>query len=100
LEIKMSLFVIQHQHTHETCPAQNPEMGAMLLQHLSPANAAEFGVKIHGDAVVDGGHALYAIVEASDKEQVDKFFAPFAMAGNVNVMPASSCEVVVDRRGC
>lgn len=96
----MSLFVVQHQHTGETCPAQSPEMGQMLLTHLSPSNAAEFGVKIHGDAVVDGGHALYAIVEADEKQQVDQFFAPFAMAGVVNVMPASSCEVVVDRRGC
>lgn len=96
----MALFVVQHKHNEETCPAQDPQMGQMLLQHLSPENAATFGVKIHGDAVVDGGHALYAIVEASGQPQVDAFFAPFAQAGKVNVMPASSCEVVVERRGC
>ncbi|HKS90806.1 MAG TPA: DUF3303 family protein [Tepidiformaceae bacterium] len=96
----MALFVVQHEHTRETCPAQDPQMGQMLLQQLSPQNAATFGVTIHSDAVVDGGHALYAIVEASAQPQVDALFAPFAMAGKVNVMPASSCEVVVERRGC
>jgi uncharacterized protein with GYD domain len=75
-------------------------MGQMLLQHLSPSNAAKFGVTIQGDAVVDGAHALYAIVEAPERQKVDEFFAPFAQAGDVNVMPASSCEVVVERQGC
>jgi len=96
----MALFVVHHEHTGETCPAQDPKMGQMLLQHLSPANAASFGVTIKGDAVVDGGHALFAIVEAPAQEKVDQFFAPFAMAGAVKVMPASSCEVVVERQGC
>jgi hypothetical protein len=96
----MALFVVHHQHSDETCPARDRDMGQMLLQHLSPANAANFGVSIKGDAVVDGGHALYAIIEAPTRENVDQFFAPFAMAGAVNVMPASSCEVVVERAGC
>jgi hypothetical protein len=45
----MSLFVVRHQHTAETCPAKDPAMGAMLLKHLSPANARKFGVNIQGD---------------------------------------------------
>lgn len=75
-------------------------MGQMLLKHLSPASAQSAGIKIQGDAVVNGGHALYAIVEAQERGQVEAFFAPFAQAGAVEVLDASSCEVVVDRRGC
>jgi hypothetical protein len=75
-------------------------MGVMLLQHLSEANAGKYGITIHGEAVVDGAHTLYAILEAADRETVDGFMAPFAQAGEVEVMPSSRCEMVVARRGC
>lgn len=96
----MPLFVVRHEHDPERCPARDPQMGQMLLQHLSPANAANFGVGLRSDAVIDGGHTLFAIVEAPEQEKVDAFFAPFAQAGNVSVMAASPCEVVVERQGC
>ena len=31
---------------------------------------------------------------------MNKFLAPFAQAGCVELLPASSCEVVVSRGGC
>src|SRR5438046_753655 len=85
----MSLFVVQHQHPAERCPAQDPQMGSMLLQHLSQPNADKFGVKIHGEAVVNGAHTLYLIVDAPDPESVNRFMTPFAQAGSVEVMPSS-----------
>jgi hypothetical protein len=54
----MSLFVVRHQHAAETCPAGHPQMGPMLLQHLSKPNAEQFGVDIRSEAVVDGQHTL------------------------------------------
>ena len=96
----MSLFVIRHRHEADHCPARDPAMGAMLLQHLSPANATQQGVTIHGEAVIDGAHTLYMIVEAEGKDTVDAFMKPFAMAGEVDVMQASACEAVVARGGC
>jgi len=96
----MSLFVVRHHHEADRCPARDPKMGLMLLSHLSEQNAREHGVSIHGEAVVDGAHTLFLIVEASDKAVVDAFLQPFAMAGEVEVMPASACEVVVARGGC
>ena len=42
----MSLFVALHQHDAETCPAGDPQMGPMLLQHVSRDNAASMGVNI------------------------------------------------------
>ncbi|MEA2642663.1 MAG: hypothetical protein QOF51_4057 [Chloroflexota bacterium] len=75
-------------------------MGAMLLSHLSESNARENGITLHGEAVVDGAHTLFLILEAASKAPVDAFMQPFAMAGEVEIMPASACEVVVARGGC
>ena len=96
----MSLYFVQHQHNAETCPARDPVMGPLLLSHLSPLNARKFGVKIQSDAVLDGQHSLVLIVEADQSEQVEQFMGPFKQVGQVQISPASTCEVVVDRAGC
>ncbi len=96
----MSLFVVQHQHSSETCPAGHPEMGPALVQHLSPKNAETFGVKILADAVLDGKHTFNLILEADSEDKITKFMAPFYQAGSVEIWPASSCERVVDRGEC
>jgi hypothetical protein len=96
----MSLFVVQHRHPAERCPARDPGMAAMLLQHLSPSSAKRHGLTIHGEAVVDNAHALYMIVDAPDQQAVTRFMQPFAQAGSVEILPASPCEVVVGRGGC
>lgn len=96
----MSLFVVQHQHPAESCPAGHPEMGPMLVKHVSPQNAASFGVRLHGDAVVNGGHTFYLILEAESADRVKEFMAPFYQAGSVEIWPANSCEQVVSRGHC
>jgi hypothetical protein len=96
----MPLFVIRHQHEAERCPARDPQMGTMLLQHISPANARNFGINIHGEAVVNGEHTFYVIADAQSTEEVNQFMAPFTGVGIVEVMPASLCEEIVSRRGC
>ena len=96
----MALYFVRHQHSAETCPAKNPEMGQMLLQHLTKANARKFGVDLLGDAVLDGQHTLVLIAESEDQEYLQDFMQPFAMAGSVEILPASTCEAVVARQGC
>ncbi len=96
----MSLYFVKHQHTAETCPAKNPEMGQMLLNHLSRMNARKYGVDVQGEAVIDGQHTLMLIMQAKDKDTVEKFMQPFAQAGTVDITTASSCEAVVGRGGC
>ena len=96
----MSLYFVRHQHTPETCPARDPNMGAMLLSHLSPRNAGKYGLNIFGDAVLDGQHTLVLIVDAPGVEQIESFMQPFKMAGSVEITPASTCESVVERAGC
>jgi hypothetical protein len=96
----MALFVARHQHQADKCPAADPRMGPMLLQHLSPENAPGQGVTIQAEAVAKDAHTLYLIVEADSRDQVEGFMAPFAQPGSVEVLPASSCEAVIGRGGC
>jgi len=96
----MSLYFVRHQHNAETCPAKNPEMGQMLVQHVDKKNARKYGVDILGDAVLDAQHTFVLIVEAEDKQYIENFMQPFAMAGSVEITAASSCEAVVERGGC
>lgn len=96
----MSLYFVRHQHDAETCPAKDPQMGQMLVQHVSKSNARKFGVDLLGDAVLDGQHTFVLILEAEDQAYIEQFMQPFAMAGSVEITPASSCETVVERQGC
>jgi hypothetical protein len=72
----------------------------MLLQHLSAGNAGKSGIKINGEAAVDGQHTLYLILEADDQRKVEEFMGPFAQVGTVEVLPANPCEAVVSRARC
>lgn len=96
----MALFVVRHQHAAERCPAKDPQMGQMLLQHLSGPNAAKAGISINGEAVVNDEHTLYLILDADTDKRVQEFMQPFAGAGSVDIYPASTCSDVVGRRGC
>lgn len=96
----MGLFIVRHEHASDHCPATDPSTGATLLNHLSRPNARQHGVQIQGEAVVEGQHALYMIIEADDEALVRRFVAPFAQAGSVTVLAASSCVRVVASGGC
>jgi uncharacterized protein with GYD domain len=96
----MPLFIAEHQHPNDRCPAGNPEMAAALLQLVSKANAEKHGIQIHGDGVVRGRHQLYLIVDGPDENAVREYFAPFGMLGSLKVLPASHCEEVVARGSC
>ena len=96
----MPLFVVRHQHDPQHCPAADPYNGANLLNHLSRPNVRRHGVTMHAEAVVRGEHTLYMIVEAADETLVRSYMAPFAMAGSLDIYPASTCAGVVSRGGC
>ncbi|HTD46386.1 MAG TPA: DUF3303 family protein [bacterium] len=96
----MSLFVVQHRHEANRCPAGDPKMAQMLLKHLSPQSTKSYGLTIRADAVVNNAHTFVMIVEGPDRESVNRFMQPFAQAGTVDILPASTCEAVVTRGGC
>src|SRR5437773_8735050 len=96
----MALFVLKHEQAAESGPASDPQMGAMLLNHLSRPNVRRHGIEILGEAVIDAEHSLYMIVEAGDRGLVDEFMKPFAMVGTVDIHAASTCVRVVASGGC
>jgi hypothetical protein len=96
----MALFVAEHRHAADRCPAGNPQMAPFLLQILSSENAAKAGLKLHGDAVARGQHHLFVIIEGPNEAAVRQYLGPFAQAGSLDLIPASSCEDVVSRGTC
>ena len=96
----MPLFIVRHQHAADGCPAQDPFMGASLLNHLSRPNVRKFGLRIQGEAVVQGEHTMYLIVDAEDEDRLRAFMQPFQMAGSLDIYPASTCVRAVASGGC
>src|SRR6516165_4870284 len=96
----MALFIVRHHHEPGRCPATDPYMGATLLNYLSRPNVRKHGVSIQSEAIVGGEHTLYMVVESSDEAHVREFIQPFALAGSVDVYPASTCAGVVASGGC
>ncbi len=94
----MALFVAEHTHPADRCPAGNPQMASGLLAIIKNADRA--GIRIQGDAVAFHQHHLYVIAEAPNEEAVRRYFAPFAQMGTLTVTPASHCEEVVARGAC
>ncbi len=94
----MPLFVAEHTHPADRCPAKDPRMAGGLLALIS--NAGKAGIKIHGDAVTNQQHHLYIIADADSADVVRSYFAPFGQMGTLTVAPASHCEEVVARGAC
>lgn len=90
----MTLYLVEHTHTAETCPTQNPEMVRQLAAHVTNENAASFGVKIHGDFVREAEHHVVLILEADSEDSVNNFAQPFTMAGPVTVKSGGTCQDV------
>ena len=95
----MPLFVAQHRHPPEHCPA-SAEMGSLLLSRVSAAAAARYGVTIEAEALIDGEHCLLLVVEAATREAVERFLAFLPGPGCLRVRPACSAEEAVQRGGC
>lgn len=100
LEATVALYVVRHQHAPERCPALDPYRGAGLLNYLSRPNVRHHGLHIQGEAVVQGQHTFYLIVDAADEAGLRAFMRPFEMAGSVEIFPASTCARVVASGGC
>jgi hypothetical protein len=98
-EVPIPLFVAQHRHRPEDCPAA-PGRGMLLLSRVSAATAARYGVTIEAEALPEGEHCLLLVVEAPSRQSVERFLAFLARPGDLQVLPASSAEEAVERGGC
>jgi hypothetical protein len=96
----MALFIAEHTHPADRCPAGDPQMAPALLQLVNKANASKQGIHIHGDAVANGGHYLTLILDGPSEKAVHEYLAPFGMVGTLKITPSSHCEAVVARGSC
>jgi hypothetical protein len=96
----MALFVVRHQHASDRCPAHDPYLGAMLLNHLSRPNVRQHGLQIQAEAVLQREHTMYLIVQADDEARLRDFMQPFQVAGSLDIFPATTCARVVASGGC
>jgi hypothetical protein len=93
------LFVAQHRHPPDQCPA-SPGSGPLLLSRVSAAAAARYGVTIEAEALIDGEHLLLLVVQAASQEAVERFLAFLPGPGCLRILPACSAEEAVQRGGC
>jgi hypothetical protein len=93
------LFVAQHRHTPEDCPALSGR-GELLLSRVSAAAAARHGVTIEAEAFIGVQHVLLLVVEAASPEAVAQFLAFLPGSGDLMILPAFTAEEAVEHGGC
>src|ERR1700761_8407871 len=98
-ELPIPLFVAQHHHRPEDCPAA-PCRGMLLVSSVSAATAARYGVTIQAEAFFEQEHLLLLVVQAATPQAVHRFLACVPGPGQLRVLPARTAEEAVERGGC
>jgi len=93
------LFHVEQFHTHETCPAGNPELikktyGKVVL----PEHARKTGVKLLGAYADAPAHTVYFIVEADSVEKVGTFLLPLLKLGSAEITPVTDLVEEIKRK--
>jgi hypothetical protein len=88
----MALFLVQHQHTSETCPTRSPDMVRALRAHVTEANASRMGMTLLADWVNEPEHTVVLVLESDSRQKVEEFAAPFKQAGSVSIKVGLTCE--------
>ncbi len=81
------LFIATHEHTPESCPADNP---AAIHQLADDKHIKESGVKVLGSYVAPPEHVLYFVLEADEYAQVVRYFRPMMKMGSVDIVPVQT----------
>lgn len=89
----MLIFLVEHEHTDATCPAQSPENAKMMEGLvLGTERQRQCGVKLLEDCKVKGEHRLLIIVDASERGNAEKYAEPFKMVGPTTVKDLTTCS--------
>lgn len=89
----MPMYLVEHQHTDATCPAQTPENAKMMESLvLSTERQRQCGVKLVEDCKVKGEHRLLILLDASERANVEKYAEPFKMVGPTEVRDLTTCN--------
>ncbi len=81
------LFVAIHEHSSESCPADDP---APIHQMANAKHIKDSGVKVLGSYIAPPEHELYFVLEADDYAQVVKYFRPLMKIGTPDIVPVQT----------
>ncbi|HXQ92337.1 MAG TPA: hypothetical protein VN739_04975 [Nitrososphaerales archaeon] len=93
----MAIYLVEHQHTDSTCPAQSPDSAKMMEDLvLGKERLDQLGVRIVEDCKVKGEHRLLILVDASARQNVEKYAEPFKMVGSTEVHDLTICGAFLE----
>jgi len=81
------LFVVTHEHTPESCPADDP---APVHKMADENHIKESGVKVLGSYVAPPEHVVYFVLEADDYAQVVRYLRPMMKIGTPDIVPVQT----------
>jgi hypothetical protein len=89
----MAIYLVEHQHTDGTCPAQSPE-SALMMENLvlGSERLKQCGVTVVEDCKVKGEHRLLLLVESQGRQNVEKYAEPFKQVGPTEVRDLTTCS--------
>ncbi len=84
------LFHIEHIHTPELCPSDNPKKIEETVSIVaSDEHAKKTGVKVLGRYIAPAEHRLFFIVESASYESITDFLKPMIKMGTPGITPVS-----------
>jgi hypothetical protein len=93
----MANYLVEHQHSDETCPAQSSDNAKMMEQLvLGKERLKDCGVEIVEDVKVRGEHRLLILLKAPARANAEKYAEPFKMVGPTKVLDLTTCEDFLD----
>ncbi len=92
------LFHVTHVHTHETCPAHEPEIVKSTFGRMM-AEIGDSGVDLIGAWVDITAHTVYMIVDANDASALFKAFDPILTLGTAQISPVIDAATALKERG-
>ena len=96
----MPLYFVEHHHTAETCPTQQPEMMQMLGKHVTQPNADTYGITIQADVVHPGEHRMNMVLVAARRSPSTTSCSRSAWSAPYRVKEVTTCEQVVATAKC
>jgi hypothetical protein len=81
------LFVVTHEHTPESCPADDP---APVHKMADENHIKESGVKVLGAYVAAPEHVMYFVLEAEDYGHVVRYLRPMMKIGTPDIVPVQT----------
>ncbi|MBI4444072.1 MAG: hypothetical protein HY649_11955 [Acidobacteria bacterium] len=90
----MPLFLVQHTHTAEKCPRNNPETLRQIAAHFTANNAGKHGVKLLADWVNPPAHTAILVLETDVAEKAVSFALPLLEVGSLTIQVGATWDEV------